>query len=352
MDISKIIIRTMKDGEQEPIVKIGKKSFSFFEGLFISKPKRSMVAEYNGKIVGSILYKDLNTNSKKVAYIEEAFVDSDYRGFGIGKKLYSETCNYLWKQDYDVITAFVRDENVSSWKLLADNGFKTVSLYEAQKQIGMCGVLQHYIRTPFPFAVGMDFYMVNKERTVQKKEDSAWSFLLINILLNLTVWITAFYASTEKVFVTFSAHILILLLFIGFRYLGTSFNKNKWKFRLNNGGSLISIVLGLFGNVFPMNANWYPDEYEKTDEFKKKLAIPELVKWLGFSLLSLLAFTQNPFLISVGKTAGYFLIFMAIPFYPFEALGGGRIYHYNKKIWLMVFLLSVIESVCIFGILS
>lgn len=348
MDVSKIIIRKMKNGEEKSIVKIGKKSFSFFEGLFISKPKQSMVAEYDGKIVGSMIYKDLNTNSKKVIYIDEAFVDPNYQGLGIGKKLYEETFKYLWKQGYDVITAFVRDENVGSWKLLVDNGFKKVNLYEVQKQIGILGILKHYIRTPFPFAVGMDFYMINKERNIQEKRDSVLSFLLVNILLNLLLWVTTFYTSTEKMLVYLSAYILILLLFIGLRYLGSSFNKNKWKFRLNNGGSFITILLSFFGNVFPMNANWYPNEYEKTSEFRKKLAIPEIVKWIGFSLLPLLIFKQSLFLNLVGKIASYYLIFMIIPFYPFESFGGGRIYNYNKKIWFMTCLLSIIELVIIF----
>lgn len=92
---NKVIIRPMKDGEQKEIVKVGKRAFKLMESLFVGTPKLAMVADYNGKIVGSIMYKYINTKKKKVVYIDEAFVDPNYSGLGVGKLLYNKTFDYL-----------------------------------------------------------------------------------------------------------------------------------------------------------------------------------------------------------------------------------------------------------------
>lgn len=350
MEKSKVVIREMKCGEQKEIAKLGRKTFSPVEGIFIGKPKNAMVADYDGKIIGGIIYKKINVGSKSVAYIEEAFVDSNYHGFGIGKKLYNETFDYLWKQGVSAITALVKDDNISSWKLLINNGFKRVSLWQIQKEIGFLGLAKHYIQTPFPVAIGMDFYIKGQDNDIQEKKNSPISFLLANILLLSPLCLQMFFSignQFERKFSSFLAYITLLLLFIGCRYIGALFNKEKWKFRLNNGGSFLPILLSLFGCTFLMNANWYPDRYEKTDEFKRKLALPEIFKWLVFSFLPLLSLTQILYLKMLGQLSCYYLIFMAIPIYPFESFGGGRIYRYSKKIWAITLLISIEELLLI-----
>lgn len=170
LEKNKLIIRPMKDGEQKEIVKVGKRAFKLMEALFVGTPKQAMVADYNGKIAGSIMYKYFNTKTKKIAYIDEAFVDPEFSGMGIGKMLYSQTFDFLWKQGCDNMTALVKDDNVGSWKLFEDNHFKRVSCYEIIKELGIIGFIKHYIKTPFLFAVGMDFYMANKTNTVKEKK--------------------------------------------------------------------------------------------------------------------------------------------------------------------------------------
>ena len=54
---NEIMIRPMKDGEQKEIVRVGKRAFKLMEAWFVGTPKLAMVADYNGKIVGSIVYK-------------------------------------------------------------------------------------------------------------------------------------------------------------------------------------------------------------------------------------------------------------------------------------------------------
>lgn len=354
---NKVIIRPMKDGEQKEIVKVGKKAFKLMEALFVGTPKQAMVADYNGKIVGSIMYKYINIKKKKVVYIDEAFVDPEFSGMGIGKMLYNQTFNYLWKQGCDTMTALVKDDNVGSWKLFVDNQFKRVSCYEIIKELGIVGFIIHYLRTPFLFAVGMDFYMSNKKNTVKEKNNTAigiLSFFLANILLLIPLWIRYFNKSSNDFQWGLLGYITVLAIFIGSRYIGKLISKNNGKFRFNNGGSFLTLLLSFWGNTFPMNANWYPEKYEKTKDFRKKLAIPELIKWVVFMILPLISmiWIENPYWQTVGQLSCFYLLFTIIPIYPFESLGGGRIYKYNRKLWLVTFIMTILELIIVFNFTS
>lgn len=66
-----------------------------------------------------------------------------------------------------------------------------------------------------------------------------------------------------------------------------------------------------------MNHNWYPEKYEK------ELSIAQI-----------------------------YLIFIIIPLYPFKSLRAGRIYIYNKKLWLSTFIISIIDLIIMFTIIS
>lgn len=357
LEKNKLIIRPMKDGEQKEIVKVGKRAFKLMEALFVGTPKQAMVADYNGKIAGSIMYKYFNTKTKKIAYIDEAFVDPEFSGMGIGKMLYSQTFDFLWKQGCDNMTALVKDDNVGSWKLFEDNHFKRVSCYEIIKELGIIGFIKHYIKTPFLFAVGMDFYMANKTNTVKEKKNNiigVLSFFLANILLLIPLWIRYFNKNSNELLWGLLGYITILVIFLVSRYIGKLISGNNGEFRFNNGGSFLTLLLSFWGNTFPMNANWYPKKYEKTKEFRKKLAIPELIKWVVFMILPLIAmiWIKNPYWLIVGQLSCVYLLFMAIPIYPFESFGGGRIYNYNKGLWLLTFITTILELVIVFNFTS
>ena len=64
-------------------------------------------------------------------------------------------------------------------------------------------------------------------------------------------------------------------------------------------------MTSIWGNVLPMNVNWNPDTYENIIDFKRKLAVPELVKWFLLILLPPLAFTTSIYLKLVAQISCY-----------------------------------------------
>lgn len=342
-----LIIREMKEGEQKALIKTAKRAFPFFEGLFVGTPKRAMAAEHKGKIVGGIMYKNVNAGRKNIVYISEAFVDPDYHGKGVGRRLYAETFDFIRKQGCDGMTALVKDDNAASFKLFMDNGFKRVSFFEAMRHIGPAGIIKQYFMTPLLFATGMDFYM-NMEGITEKEKRGPVSqitaFFLTNILLLLPIWIKLL---GGELFPYALAYIALLALFSAPRCVAALLSGEKSSIRFNNGGGLVTFLVSFGGNAFPMNINWYPEKYADSDAFRRKMAVPELIKWCIFTALPLLAFAQNGYLRAIAQLSCYFLIFMILPFYPCEALGAGRIYKYNKKIWIATAVITCMELYCL-----
>lgn len=348
-----LTVREMRAAEKKEIIKMGRAAFPALEALFVAAPKKAMVAECDGKLAGCIIYKYLNANHRKIAYIEDAFVDPAYHGKGVGRKLYTETFEYLRAQGCDDMTGLVKDDNVASWKLFTDNGFKRVSLADGVKQIGAAGMLKQCLFTPLLFAVGMDFYMYSEGSRLEEKSNSVVqivTFFLLNMLLVFPLWFGFYQRQSEKLLYCVPAYLSILIIFTGIRVIGGWMSKEKWMYRFNNGGALITLFLSIWGNTFPMNANWYPQTYENTKAFRRKMAIPEIIKLCVCMLLPLLAFTENDYLRQMAQISCYFLILMIFPVYPFEALGGGRIYRYSKAIWAVTAAAAIIELMVIYNI--
>ncbi|MBE6024698.1 MAG: GNAT family N-acetyltransferase [Cellulosilyticum sp.] len=348
MKMENLIIRKMEPGERKAVVKVGRKAFEIIEGIFLPMPKTAMVAEYEGKIIGGIIYSAHDTKKQKIGYIDDAFVDPDYHGLGVGKKLYTETFRCLEKEGYKVITGLVKCDNVGSWKLFIDNGFRRASFLEIIRQIGLVGMIKQYFETPYFAAIGMDFYLLNKQDEVKEKTKNLpqlLAFFLCNLLVVCPLGIRLFNEGIERICLFLLAYITVLAVFILPRLLGGITSKRQWHFRFNNGGSFISLGLSTLGTIFPMNANWYPDHYENTKVLKRQLALPELVKWCLFSLLVLFDFATQPYFHEVARISCNLLIFSVVPLYPFEGFGAGRIYRYNRKLWLVTAIITAIEVV-------
>lgn len=68
----------------------------------------------------------------------------------------------------------------------------------------------------------------------------------------------------------------------------------------------------------------------------------------GFQSCCIAGFSGIPYLRSVSQIICYYLIFIIIPLYPFEALGAGRIYRFSRLLWLFTAVLTVLELTLVF----
>jgi len=176
-------IRKMEPTESKEVKKIALKAFGLgIERLFISKPKDAMVALMNGKIVGGINTKYITSGSHKIGYYDTAFIDPIYHGQGIGKLLYEKTTEQFWNDKCTALSALVKDDNVSSWKLFLNNGFKQVSILEVIRHLGITATLKLYFTTPFFIGNGMEHYLAVKDSPVKSKNINTAKQLLLFFL--------------------------------------------------------------------------------------------------------------------------------------------------------------------------
>lgn len=58
---------------------------------------------------------------------------------------------------------------------------------------------------------------------------------------------------------------------------------------LNNGGAGVAAIVNFFSGVFPMSGNWYPREYEYTNEFRRDMGMVALAERLFMIALTVVS---------------------------------------------------------------
>lgn len=348
-----VSVREMLPDEASAVLKIGKRAFTGLESLWVAKPKQALVAVKDGTIVGAILYKFVMSGNKKTGYVDYAFIDPDYHSQGIGSILYQSTVEYLWEQGCDALTAVVKDDNVGSWALFLKAGFCRVSLPQLVKQFGFMGAIKQYFATPLCFGIGMEYYVAAKDEILPCRKNGSiqqiLSFLLANSLLLLPAVLAG--RMGGNAFPIWIAFLLLLFFGVVCEFVGTKFSSQRnWKFRLNNGGALVCALVN-FGSIFPMLGNWYPEKYDKSNDFRRDMGITAFVGWISLlALVGILAFSGIEATVARGvmQIGVFFLIYHMIPMYPFESFGGRRVYTWSKWIYAAMTLATLAVIACTF----
>lgn len=331
-----VLVRKMEASEADFVKKIAQKAFVGIERVFVSKPKEAMVAVLDGSIVGAILIQYITSQQGKIGYYDFAFVSPEYHGQGIGKILYERTRQYLWDQGCTALSATVKDDNVASWNLLLHNGFQRVTLLEGVRQLGLSGMLKQYFTTTVMISNGAELYLAVKDAKIERKGGHTAQNLAAYFLANIALILPTFLISNKNMALFLSAYLLVLLGTTLFGYLGTLLSKERWKFRLNNGGGVIVAFIGLLGAAYPLIGNWYPPSYENTVEFRKSMGMTAACEWVFTLLVGAVCFSlshSSVFFHYAALLSIQFLLYKLIPIYPFESYGGGRVYRWSKKVF-------------------
>ena len=353
-----IIIREMRQDEASDIKKLCRKAFNFLEVLALTKPKTAFVATIDDEIVGAVVYKLYQGRDKKIGYIDYVFVDPKCAGQGIGALLLEEAFQFLWESGCYTITALIKDDNVSSWKLFEKHGFVNTGIPKLIKELGIAKALKLYFISPYCVGIGMEYYVASREQSHQSGKTVTAKQILTYLLVNLIIFgvLSSWrFADVKTAIIAFA---IILCGGILFEYVGTLFSKQKWLFRFTNGGALLSVLITFF-SIFPMIGNWYPTNYENTPKFKRDIGVGALLSWIFLLMILLLSYiflhyiySHDPshpeylmtILIIMNKMSvmsATLLIYRCLPFYPFESYGGRRVYNWSKTIFIIMVLITL-----------
>ena len=327
-------IRQMRPQEARDTRRVAVKAFGLF-GKFIPAPKEAMIALVDGRIVGGFAYKIKRCGGKKAGLVSWFFMHPDVAGQGIGKQLGDAGVQQMWDEGCDVITTFVRDDNVASWGAFVKNGFARGGVPALVKALGPLGLVQLF---PYWFAPLHDFYIAARGGAVEEKRGGLGQVLLF-ALVNALLLLLSLWAFGAEALVVIGGFLFVLLGGALAGGLGTLFSRErKWRFRMTTGGMGISLLVAVLrGGFFPVFGNLYPEQYENTPRFKRDMAIVAICGWLFY--MAAVAMTWVEGTILPPHAMGIAPIFLALKCLPFDglgSLGGERVWRWNRPLFAIM----------------
>lgn len=339
-----VAIRDMRPGEEKTLLDMARRAFSHspMEQVAISKPKTALVAEVDGAIAGAMFIKVFAAAGAKTGYLDVGYVAKEYRGKGVGRVLYPAAVERLRAMGCRQIAALIIDDNAASWKPLQNMGFSTPSLSGLVRLLGIGPALSVWLRTFFCFAGGAQLWATGPKKERGSLQELA-SFLLVNLLLFVPGLLRA--AGTPGLPVTrLLAYVAVLLVGVIFGGVGAALAGQSWRFGFPRGGALLPIICSAIGGVFPMVGRWYLKNPAPDEPSRRAMGVQATVEWLGLiALLAAYAVFRpgDSFVYQCASIAVNLLLFHVIPFMPFGAFGGARVYAWSKAAYALLAAASV-----------
>ena len=334
-----MILRDMLPDEGKTLYKTAIKAFSPIEALGASVPKKAIVATVDDEIAGAMFLKVFHgKEGRKIGYLDLAFTAKAHRGQGIGKMFYPAAVNKLKEEGCDIITAMVKDDNVASWGLLERQGFTSPGFLDLIREFGLGTSLMLWFKTMLCIASGMNFWWSKPTKAVKSSVEIV-NYLVLNLFAVLvhSVLIAVRYGGFTPI--NLFASLLVMSIGILAGYSGTLFDSENWRFGLTRGGLAITVLLMACGTFFPILGRWYPVKYQKTAEQKNALGRQAACEWgilLGIYILLTLLNVDNVLLNRIQQYISIFLVYRIIAIYPVVHFGGGRVFDWNKVVFIIL----------------
>lgn len=338
-----LTVRKMEPNEAEAVQKIGKNCFVGFERLILHKPKKALLAICNDEITAAVMYRIITVNEiMKVGFIEFAFVKKEHQGRGIGNVLYEAVINLFNDMGCKSVTALVADDNVASWKIFENKGFKSISFIELYNNYGFPGSLKICYETMFAWAIGHKMWHTGVSGTSGELSNFI-VFLTLNMFIILPRLL--YFRSFKSILVwTFSIYVFILLPVVMSK-IASLFLKSKWRFEAIRGGFLTSLFVSMIGGSLPGVGRLYPLKYENSSKQIRQLGLIALIEWITILLLIVILSgfrLDYPILNMSIRLGKIFLFYHSVPFYPFASFGAGNIWKWNVFLSVLLLIISVL----------
>ncbi|MCX8183423.1 MAG: GNAT family N-acetyltransferase [Crenarchaeota archaeon] len=367
------VVREMQPGEEKEVKNLFRKSLgiidriafqiSFGEALKSARKRcgGTLVAEFDGKIVGTVSMRIQVFKGERTGFIDALVSDKELRGRAIGRSLVDGAISWLETHGCEVIYATADRYNSPSWNMFIHRRFHP---YEIPAQLRDYGL--DFLRlwmTEFHFiGFGTFFLRRDKEKTRRGETREAWHWLAAILGVSTAWWIQILRGQEGSlmlipmvltvVAVSLIAHELSQKLVA--RRLGLETTFKAW-----GSGILFSWLLALLGSVFPAYGStyvkqldwWYDPEKDKTGIV---FAVGPLVSLLlGSAFWTISNLTVNR-LLAVPATVGYVtnLMIVILNLIPIQAAGGfvwdgKKILRWSKTLWIMlviaIFVLIILD---------
>ena len=358
MSVNTTAVRWMRREERKTVIGIGWRAFqSPIAAMFlpISLTPHTLVAEdKNGKLMGGAVLKAFRCAGQKVGLVHWIFTDPRQHGTGIGKALLDRAMEWFQEEKCDQIVAAVDGYNSRSWNLFEGKGFRYWSVSEQLHEFEwhwpamLWGTLHFVDAGHFLLRLRLSRAAAKPGKT----SGTGWKALVVTmLLLSLILFLAQVRqgdSSTVNLLELSVGSIAIMSLYVAIRLAGHAVTARTLGFSLQfrpwESGIILTLgIAAAFGWFFPYGGSFYLPK----EKFRYNEACPAMGKIVlaGIipSLLLLGAFViwselSSPVWVSslgtsVGMGFGFFdtLFF----FFPFQAMGGGHLWRWNRAVWLV-----------------
>ncbi|MGL5677795.1 MAG: GNAT family N-acetyltransferase [Cellulosilyticaceae bacterium] len=340
-------VRAILDNEKGELVRNGRKCFSLTEGMFLSKPKKGLVVEVDGEVVGAVFLKIITHKTTKIGYVDYIFIYPKFRGCGAAKLLYKSAIQALKDEGCTINTGVVVDDNAKSFMRFEAEGLYRTSSLDLLKSVGLTGLIKlNFLESGLGFGNSSAIYT----DIPATKRPVAFSFALLLVvnafLLCLSKLLNvASIGEFINSLIIIPAGLCVFLIGVLGSKLGSKIAGGNWVFHIPQGGILTSLIIALLGGFFPMRADFYPKKYDSSKSCTRGLAITALIEWstiLIINVASILTPSPSPFLHSFYYIGWVYFVFHVIPIYPFSSFGFRRVWDYNKVLCFIMMAASIL----------
>ncbi len=309
----------------------------------------SLLAVYEGKIVGSVSLRIVVYAEKTIGLIDAIVTDKNLRGRGIGKSLLNEALSWFEKEGCAIICATVDRYNSPSWNMFIHKGFSPYGLREQLRDLGLS-----FIRLWFAefYIIGGGTFFLKKTSEKDKRTElgEGWHFLVGWLGLALILSIMGLRQGAPfDILVTLGVAGLSLFTHELAHKLAASRFGLKTTFKTWDSGILFSSFLAaIIGALYPAYGSTYIKQSDwRYDPKQKETGLiytsgPTISLILATLFRASLPYFNNGLLLKVGKL-GYVTNYVLVLFnlIPIQAAGGfawdGRkIYSWNKTVWMLL----------------
>lgn len=340
-------IKNILEENTAEVIQLANKVFGLGVGILISKKNMwGYYATDSKTIVGAII---LLRGGKKEGFVQWIFVDPIAQGHKLASRLMEAGKQAFIEEGITKQFALVRDDNTASWNLFFKAGYQVLPLTQTLFKYSMKAFIK---RAGYAMVTGYSIWV--KDDT-SKQSTSYPKYPIVRTLLMALVLggsISLFgVRGIEFLF-------LSLLTVIGFTLLRmlvaypVARSYGKVRFLPSQGGAFLSFILGLTSQLWwPVFGFYAPkEELWKSHEFKKNLGVQSFVTLLamqGAFIASSFIFT-DVFSQGMNFILAYVLVIQTFPFFPFDGTDSGRIIRYNKFLYILGFLGTILSIVFFF----
>lgn len=361
-----ILIREMQQGEKGEVEKLFRRSLGItdrmvFQLSFNEAQKSArgqgggtLVAEYDGEIVGAVSVRMQILKGKRIGYIDALVADKEFRGRGVGKSLVDGAILWLEERGCEVIYATADRYNSPSWNTFIHRDFH---LYEVPQQIRDYGLsfLRLWLAEFYFIGFGTFFLRRGKDQRKPREIGEAWHFLAALLGVSTVWWIQILRGQgplmlIPELFAVVAVSILAHEL--PQKFMARRFGL-KTIFKAWGSGIFLSWLLAPLGIFFPAYGSTYVKQIDwRYNPKKDKTGVifamgPISSLALGFTLWIIRLLTASSLLAESAKI-GYItsLSIALLNLIPTQAAGGfvwdgKKIFRWNRKVWVMLVIASI-----------